>query len=164
MHGHVALTVAIALAGGMAIQLVARTIRVPAIILLLGAGLLMGPQGLGWVQPTELGDGLFVVVDFAVAIILFEGALNLKVQRLRREERVIRQLITTGAIVTLVGGALAAHLWLGWPWMQAILFGSLVVVTGPTVVGPLVRDLRLQPRLQRLLSIVPSGRRTAVKR
>jgi NhaP-type Na+/H+ or K+/H+ antiporter len=151
MSHDVPLTVALALAAGMAIQLIARPLRVPAIILLLATGVALGPEGLGWVEPDDLGPGLFVIVDFGVAIILFEGALNLKAKRLRREERVIRRLITWGVLVTLVGGAAAARYWLGWPWPLAFLFGSLVVVTGPTVVGPLVRDLRLHPRLQTVL-------------
>ena len=151
MSHYVPFAVALALFTGIAIQFLARSIRVPAIILLLASGVVFGPAGLGWIRPAELGDGLFMVVDFAVAIILFEGALNLKVARLRREERVIRRLVTWGALVTLAGGAVAARLWLGWPWTLALLFGSLVVVTGPTVVGPLVRDLRLHPRLQTVL-------------
>ncbi|HEX6209952.1 MAG TPA: cation:proton antiporter, partial [Methylomirabilota bacterium] len=151
MHGSVALTVALALAAGVLIQCVARTIRVPAIILLLAAGVVVGPTVLGWVRPAELGNGLFLLVDFGVAVILFEGALNLERGRLRREERAIRRLITWGALVTLAGAALAAWYWMGWPWPRAALFGSLVVVTGPTVVGPLVRDLRLRPRLQTVL-------------
>ena len=151
MSHDVPLTVALALAAGMAIQLIARAFRIPAIILLLATGVALGPEGLGWVLPRDLGQGLFVIVDFGVAIILFEGALNLKGQRLRREERVIRRLITWGALVTLIGGAAAARYWMDWPWTLALLFGSLVVVTGPTVVGPLVRDLRLQPRLQTIL-------------
>ena len=125
--------------------------RVPAIVLLLAAGAALGPEGLGWVRPAALGDGLFVLVDFAVAVILFEGALNLDLARLRREERVIRHLVTTGALVTLAGAALAARFWLSWSWELATLFGALVVVTGPTVVGPLVRNLRLRPRLQTVL-------------
>jgi NhaP-type Na+/H+ or K+/H+ antiporter len=151
MLHHVPLTVALALATGMAVQCAARLIRVPAIILLLGAGVALGPAGLGWVRPSDLGEGLFVLVDFAVAIILFEGALNLEIRRLRREERVILRLVSWGAFVTLVGGAGAARLWLGWPWTLSLLFGSLVVVTGPTVIGPLVRNLRLQPRVQTIL-------------
>lgn len=111
----------------------------------------LGPAGLGVVRPRELGEGLFVIVDFAVAVILFEGALNLDLKRLRRAERAIRQLVTVGALATLVGGALAARLWLAWSWTLAVLFGSLVVVTGPTVVGPLIRDLRLRPRLRTIL-------------
>ena len=146
-----ALVVAVALAAGVSVQCVAKLVRVPAIVLLLAAGALLGPDGAGWVRPATLGDGLFVLVDFAVAIILFEGALNLDLRRLRREERVIRQLVTTGAAITLVGGMLVARLWLAWPWALATLFGALVVVTGPTVVGPLVRNLRLRPRLQTVL-------------
>lgn len=145
------LTIALALAFGMAIQMLARSIRVPAIILLLLSGVLLGPVGVHWVKPEALGEALFVIVDFAVAIILFEGALNLRMERLRREERAIRRLVTWGAAVTLIGGSLAAFAWFGWPWTLSLLFGSLVVVTGPTVVGPLVRDLRLTPRLQTVL-------------
>lgn len=150
-HDTAALTVAIALAVGVVIQCTARTVRVPAIILLLAAGVALGPEGFDWVHPAGLGDGLFIVIDFAVAIILFEGALNLELGRLRREEKVIRRLITWGALVSLAGGAAAAQLWFGWDWRLALLFGSLVVVTGPTVIGPLVRDLRLHPRLQTVL-------------
>jgi NhaP-type Na+/H+ or K+/H+ antiporter len=146
-----ALVVAIALAGGILVQCLAQVIRVPAIILLLAAGVGLGPDGLDWVRPEALGEGLFLLVDFAVAVILFEGALNLDITRLRREERVIRRLITGGALITLLGGTLAARLWLTWDWPVAALFGALVVVTGPTVVGPLVRNLRLQPRLQTVL-------------
>ena len=146
-----ALVVAVALAAGVAVQCVARLVRIPAIVLLLGVGAALGPTGLGWVRPAALGDGLFILVDFAVAIILFEGALNLDLARLRREERVIRLLVTIGALITFVGGTFAARLWLAWPWALATLFGALVVVTGPTVVGPLVRNLRLRPRLQTVL-------------
>ena len=146
-----ALVVAIALASGILIQCLAQAVRVPAIVLLLAAGVGLGPDGLGWVRPGELGEGLFLLVDFAVAVILFEGALNLDITRLRREEQVIRRLVTSGALVTLLGGTLAARLWLAWDWPVAVLFGALVVVTGPTVVGPLVRNLRLRPRLQTVL-------------
>ena len=150
-HASTALIVAVALAAGVSVQCVAKLARIPAIVLLLAAGAALGPEGLGWVRPEALGESLFVLVDFAVAIILFEGALNLDVARLRREERVIRLLVTTGALITLLGGTFAARLWLLWPWPLAILFGALVVVTGPTVVGPLVRNLRLRPRLQTVL-------------
>ena len=146
-----ALVVAVALVAGVSVQMVAKLVRIPAIVLLLGAGAALGPTGLGWVRPAALGDGLFILIDFAVAVILFEGALNLDLKRLRREERVIRLLVTVGALITFVGGTFAARLWLAWPWPLAILFGALVVVTGPTVVGPLVRNLRLRPRLQTVL-------------
>ena len=145
------LTFALALLAGMFAQALARHLKLPGIVLLLIAGVSLGPDGLGWIQPRELGDGLFAIVDFAVAIILFEGGLNLELSRLRREGTPIRRLITIGAVITLVGGAVAVHAWIGWGLMESLLFGALVVVTGPTVVGPLVSELRLKPRVSTVL-------------
>lgn len=146
VHLHPATTLALALAAGIVAQAVARHLRVPGIVLLLGAGIGLGPDGLAWIEPRGLGDGLFAIVDLAVAIILFEGGLNLELSRLRRSQAAIRRLITWGGLVTLGGGAVAARAWLGWDWGTAFLFGSLVVVTGPTVIGPLISGLRLRAR------------------
>jgi NhaP-type Na+/H+ or K+/H+ antiporter len=148
---HPTLTLPLALAVGVLAQSVARHLRLPGIVLLLAAGIGLGPDGLGWVNPSDLGTGLFALVDLAVAVILFEGGLNLEISRLRREQAAIRRLVTWGAAITLLGGALAARGLLGWSWELAVLFGSLVVVTGPTVVGPLVSELRLRPRVATVL-------------
>jgi NhaP-type Na+/H+ or K+/H+ antiporter len=144
-------TFALALLAGMFAQTLARHLRLPGIVLLLIAGYSLGPDGLAWIQPRQLGDGLYAIVDFAVAIILFEGGLNLELSRLRRQGAAIRRLITFGALITLVGGAFAVHSWMGWGLMESLLFGGLVVVTGPTVVGPLVSELRLKPRVSTVL-------------
>ena len=141
----------LALTAGVLAQSMARHLRLPGIVLLLAAGIGLGPDGLDWVDPRELGNGLFVIVDLAVAIILFEGGLNLQFNRLRREQAAIRRLVTWGALLTLMGGALAARWGLGWDWGIAFLFGSLVVVTGPTVIGPLITELRLKPRVATVL-------------
>ncbi|UCE86284.1 MAG: sodium:proton antiporter [Deltaproteobacteria bacterium] len=148
---HPALTVVLALAAGVFAQSLARHVRVPGIVLLLVAGAALGPDGIGWVQPGGLGDGMFAIVDLAVAVILFEGGLNLEISRLRRTQAPIRRLVTFGALVTLLGGTLAVRALLEWDWARAILFGSLVVVTGPTVVGPLISDLRLRPKVATVL-------------
>ena len=87
------LTFALALLAGMFAQALARHLRIPGIVLLLIVGVSLGPDGLGWIQPRQLGDGLFAIVDFAVAIILFEGGMNLELSRLRREGAAIRRLI-----------------------------------------------------------------------
>ena len=150
MH-NAGLTLAIALAAGVLAQSVSRQVRLPGIVLLLLTGAVLGPEGMSWIDPSDLGGGLFAVVDFGVAIVLFEGGLNLEWSRLRRQEAAIRRLITTGALATLIGGTLLASVVLGWRWDVALLFGSLVVVTGPTVVVPLLRDMRLQPRLRTIL-------------
>ncbi len=148
---HPGLTVGLALAVGMAAQSAARHLRIPGIVLLLIAGAALGPDGLGWVEPRALGEGLFLVVELAVAIILFEGGLNLEIRRLRREQTSIQRLVSVGAAITLVGGAVAARLVFGWSWSVSLLFGSLVVVTGPTVIGPLVHELRLKTRVATVL-------------
>ncbi len=150
-HVHPGLILALALAAGVIAQSFARHLRVPGIVLLLLLGALLGPDGLSWVKPRALGGGLFTVVDFAVAVILFEGGLNLQISRLRREQASIRRLVGVGALITLAGATLSVRLLLDWPWMQSALFGSLVVVTGPTVVTPLLRELRLRPRVATVL-------------
>lgn len=148
---HVGLTIAIALAAGVLAQSVAKHLRLPGIVLLLALGFILGHDGLGWVNPQDLGNGLFGIVDFAVAIILFEGGLNLEINRLRHQEQSIRRLITIVAVLTLFGAALAVYLLLQWSWSLSLLFGSLVVVTGPTVVAPLIRDMRLRQNLKIIL-------------
>ena len=105
---HPALALALALAIGVLAQSMARHLRLPGIVLLLLAGWTLGPDGLGWVRPRDFGDGLFVIVDLAVAVILFEGGLNLQISRLRREQASIRRLVTWGALITLAGGGLAS--------------------------------------------------------
>lgn len=146
-----ALTVALALAAGMLAQAFARHLRIPGIVLLLGMGVLLGPDGLGVVRPATLGPSLHTLVGFAVAVILFEGGMNLSISRMRREARSIRQLVTLGALVTAVGGALAARLILHWTWVLSILFGTLVMVTGPTVINPLLRRIKVQERVATVL-------------
>ncbi len=138
-----AVHLSIALAVGMVAQSLARHLRIPGIVLLLGAGVLLGPDVSGVIRPAILGDTLQMLVGFAVAVILFEGGLNLRLARLRREARSIRQLVTIGAAVTGAGGAVAARLCLGWSWQLAILFGALVIVTGPTVIGPILKRVKL---------------------
>lgn len=146
-----ALTIALAAATGMIAQLVARHVRIPGIVLLLATGLLLGPDGLGAVRPGVLGASLHSLVGFAVAVILFEGGMNLRIDRLRKEARSIRQLVTLGALVTAVGAALAAWLILPWSWEISILFGTLVMVTGPTVITPLLRRIKVKERVATVL-------------
>ena len=146
-----AFTIGIALAAGVLAQGLARHLRVPGIVLLLGTGVLLGPDGIGLVQPDVLGGGLEAIIGFAVAIILFEGGLNLEISRLRAQGKVVRRLLTGGAAITMLGGTLAARWLLGWDWRLAILFGALVIVTGPTVVTPLLRRVRVTRAVQTVL-------------
>ncbi len=135
---------ALALALGMIAQSLAHHLRVPGIVLLLAAGVAFGPDGAGMIHPAELGSALNILIGFAVAVILFEGGMNLKGRQLKRARRSIRQLITIGGLVTVTGGAVAVHYILGWPWKNAVLFGTLVMVTGPTVINPLLKRLKVK--------------------
>lgn len=144
-------TVAVALAAGMVCQSVAHHLRMPGIVLLLLAGVLLGPQVAGIVQPESLGPYLQMIVAASVAVILFEGGLNLELKRLRGEALAIRKLITIGALVTGVCATLAALYIIGWDLRMAVPFGALVVVTGPTVVTPLLRRIRVNHKLHTVL-------------
>jgi NhaP-type Na+/H+ or K+/H+ antiporter/Trk K+ transport system NAD-binding subunit len=148
---HAPLTLALAMLAGVVAQAAARHLRVPGIVLLLGLGVALGPDGGDWIRPHVLGEALPGFVGFAVAIILFEGALNVRIAALRRGARSIRRLVTLGAVVTGALATLAAGLLMPWDWRLAALFGTLVMVTGPTVVNPLVRRLRLVPHLSDIL-------------
>lgn len=152
IHGPgAAFVFALALGAGVAGQLVAHHLRLPAIIPLLALGVSLGPDGLGWIDPRALGAGLFGIVELGVGVILFAGGMNLDLRRLRREASAIRMLVTVGAAVTALGGALAARWAMEWPWELCILFGTLVIVTGPTVIGPLLRNVRVAPRVATVL-------------
>lgn len=146
-----AFTFAIALAAGMVATIVAHHLRVPGIVIFLLAGVVLGPDVLDVVRPHTLGAGLELLVGLAVAVILFEGGLSLNIDRLRREAKTIRRLVTLGAVVTAIGGTLLARLFMGWSWTLAVLFGTLVIVTGPTVITPLLRRIRVEKNLQTIL-------------
>ena len=142
MHDHV--TTALVAIGvvGLGAQWLAWRLRLPAILLLLLAGIALGPVS-GWLEPDRLfGDLLFPVVSLAVAVILFEGGLTLHVDEVRGLAAPVRQLLTVGVAVTWAGSAVAAHYLLGIGWELAVLFGAVTVVTGPTVIGPLLRTVR----------------------
>jgi len=138
------MTIALALALGMIAQALAHHLRMPGIILLLAVGVGFGPDGIGLIHPESLGPSLNILTGFAVAVILFEGGINLKFRRLRHAQHSIRRLILLGGFVTVAGAAATAHLVMHWPWKSSILFGTLVMVTGPTVINPLLKRLNVK--------------------
>ncbi|MEH2281610.1 MAG: cation:proton antiporter [Nostoc sp.] len=147
----ITLQMAIAVFAGISAQVLAAYLRVPSIVLLLLLGILFGSDGIGLLHPHVLGTGLEVIVALATAIILFEGGLNLDLRELGRVSVSLQLLVTQGTLITLLGGSMAAH-WLGeFPWNIAFLYASIVVVTGPTVVGPLLKQINVDRQVATLL-------------
>jgi len=127
---------------GVAAQWLAWRLRLPSILLLLLLGFVAGPFT-GFLDPEELfGDLLLPVVSMCVALILFEGGLSLRVADLPAVGGIVRNLISLGVLITWSVGALAAYWIFDLPVELAILLGAILVVTGPTVVGPLLRHIR----------------------
>ena len=133
---------------GVGAQWLAWRLRVPSILILLATGVLVGPlaRGLGWSHSLDtqrvFGDLLLPLVSICVALILFEGGLTLRFRDLPGVGGVIRNLVTVGALATWGVAAVAARVFLGFPWELALLLGALLTVTGPTVIQPLIRHIR----------------------
>jgi NhaP-type Na+/H+ or K+/H+ antiporter len=136
-------------AGALA-QLIARISGLPAVVLLLAMGLLVGKAGFHLVQPDSLGSGLEPLVGLLVSLVLFDGGLNLRLAG-QQLQRTVIQLVLVRLVLGLVGGALLAHAVAGLSWPLAWVFGAIVLATGPTVITPLVRQMRLQIGLSQVL-------------
>ncbi|MCH7475818.1 MAG: cation:proton antiporter, partial [Gemmatimonadetes bacterium] len=132
---------------GISAQWLAWRLRIPSILLLLLAGFIAGPVT-GWLDPDALfGELLFPTVSLAVAIILFEGGLNLDIRRLRAIGPVVRNLLVIGSPITWLVSAALAYILLDFPIPLAALLGAILVVTGPTVVIPLLRQVHASRRM-----------------
>lgn len=151
-HSYASLTtVIIAMFAGVSLSVIARHMRIPAIAPLLIGGVVLGPQILGLVNPAVLGDGLRVIISLSVAIILFEGGLTLDMAGFKKSSSVITRLLTLGVLITWFGTALAVWMIFQLPFSIAILAGSLVIVTGPTVISPLLQRVKVKEHLHQIL-------------
>jgi NhaP-type Na+/H+ or K+/H+ antiporter len=144
-HG-VATAVLCIVGGGIAAQIIAARLRIPAIVLLLALGFLVGPM-LGLLHPSrDFGPNLRPLIGLAVAIVVFEGGLALDFRELRASGEGVLRLTAFALPINFVLGTLAAHLIGGMMWGPAAVFGAILVVTGPTVILPLLRHARLERR------------------
>jgi NhaP-type Na+/H+ or K+/H+ antiporter len=136
---------------GIACQWLAWWAKLPAILFLLLCGIIIGPVT-GLLNPDQLfGELLFPAVSLSVAVILFEGSLTLKFEEIKGLGFVVRSLISTGALITWIITATAAHYLLELPIELAGLFGAMVVVTGPTVIIPMLRSVRPNAKIANIL-------------
>lgn len=146
MEQGVATAVLCIVGGGVAAQVLAARLRIPAIVLLLGLGFLVGPL-LGFLHPSQsFGPNLKPLIGLAVAIVVFEGGLALDFRELRAAGQGVLRLTAIALPINFVLGTLAAHLIGGMLWGPAAVFGAILVVTGPTVILPLLRHARLERR------------------
>ncbi len=138
---------------GIAGQTIAGRLRVPSVVFYLIGGLLLGEVGLGVVSLETFGGegGLTTVVGFAVAVIVFDGAFALRLDRIREAKTTSLRLVTFGAVVTLVGTAVTVHYLTGTEWTLSFVIGSLLVATGPTVVTPIVNSVTLREHVSSAL-------------
>ena len=151
---------------GILAQWVAWRLKIPAILPLILIGLLVGPvaaeflseDGSKWIEPIWdnekglfPGESLFYFVSLAISIILFEGGLTLKLSEIKNVGPVITKLITVGSLVTFFGAAVAAHFIFGLSWEISFLFSGLIIVTGPTVITPILRNIPLKKDVSAVL-------------
>jgi NhaP-type Na+/H+ or K+/H+ antiporter len=132
---------------GVVAQLLSDRFQVPSVVFLLASGVILGPEVLGIVGPASFGDALSAIVGLSVAIIVFEGAFHLRIDRLREAPAATFRLVTLGAVIALVGTALAVHFVLGAGWRLAFLVGALLVATGPTVIAPILEVVPVRNRV-----------------
>lgn len=151
---------------GILAQWVAWKLKIPAILPLILIGLLVGPiaaeylskDGSKWIEPIWNGreglfpgESLFYFVSLAISVILFEGGLTLRVKEIKNVGPVITKLISIGSIVTFFGAAIAAHYIFYLRWEMAFLFSALIIVTGPTVITPILRNIPLKQDVSAVL-------------
>lgn len=136
---------------GVGSQLLAWRLRMPAIVLMLVAGLLAGPV-FGLLDPArDIGPLMGPMISIAVAIILFEGGLTLNLHQLRDAATGVRRLVFIGAPLGWLTSTLVLHYVAGLSWESSAVFGGIMIVTGPTVIAPLLRSARLSRRPAALL-------------
>lgn len=145
-------TIALSVGVSALVSVACRRVGLPALIPLLLAGLGLGTSGLGVVDGASMGRSLTGFITVAIGLLIFEGALHLSRDELRRAPRAVWGLLTVGAALTWGGAAAAAHLLLGMSGPLSILLGATLIVTGPTVVQPILRLVRVTPPLHTVLA------------
>jgi NhaP-type Na+/H+ or K+/H+ antiporter/K+/H+ antiporter YhaU regulatory subunit KhtT len=133
---------------GVLSQVLADRLQVPSVVFLIAAGLVLGP-GIGVLKPDQLfgSEPIATIVGVSVAIIVFEGAFNLRVSKLQEAPSETVRLITVGAVIAFLGTATTVHFVLGAGWPLSLLIGALLVATGPTVVTPILDVVPVRDRV-----------------
>ncbi|WP_411964643.1 cation:proton antiporter [Haloferax sp. YSMS24] len=132
---------------GVVSQVLSDRFRIPSVVFLIAAGILLGPEVLGVITPDSFGNALQAIVGLSVAIIVFEGAFHLRIDKLREAPAATFRLVTLGAVIAFIGTGLVVHYALGAPWAVSFLVGALLVATGPTVIAPILEVVPVRDRV-----------------
>jgi len=136
---------------GIFSHILGRMLKVPSIVFLLFAGVILGPEVTGIIQASSFGDGIELLVSFSVAIIVFDGGLDIDIRQIRKIQKSILSLVTTGVLITALLASTAAYYILDLPFNIALLFGALVSATGPSVITPIIRQIRVNNKVSSIL-------------
>ncbi len=151
MEREILFPLASVIAVGIFAQWLAWLLRLPSVIFLLLAGLVLGPIT-GFLKPDELlGDFLAPVVSASIAVILFEGSLSLRLEEIKHKASVVINLVSFGALVTWALSSVLARYLIGLSWPLALLLGAILIVSGPTVITPIVHHVRPKKPLGAIL-------------
>ncbi len=134
-------------------QCLGKLFNMPVLIFLLAEGIIAGPEVLKIFDPAVLGDGLMAIVSLCVAIIVFDGGLHIDVRAIRSIQKGVLRLVTLGVLITFVLATSISYAIVGIPLGVAAAFGALVTATGPTVITPVVRQIRVNHRVSKLLEL-----------
>lgn len=149
--GNLIAVVAAIIGIGVIAQILSDRFQVPSVVFLITAGIILGPEVLGVVGPDSFGSALSAIVGLSVAIIVFEGAFHLRIQKLREAPTATLKLVTIGAGIALIGTAITVRFLLSTSWNVAFLVGALLVATGPTVVTPILEVVPVRDRVEAAL-------------
>jgi len=142
----------IAVLVAVACQMASAKMKFPPIFLWLVAGMALGPFGIHILHAEQVGPALHTLIELGLAVILFEGGLNLNLKSLKEHSWVVGRLLIFGPLLTIIIGGAMAQILTGISWPLALLFGSLIAVGGPTVITPIIRQVRLDRQVAHILA------------
>ncbi|MEO0453511.1 MAG: cation:proton antiporter [Verrucomicrobiota bacterium] len=145
------ITLCLAVGSGFLLTTISRKLELPTIVLLLIGGFVLGPECIGLIEPDSLGDFFTVIVSLAIGVILYEGGLTLNLREFNNSSTMIQRLLTIGVILTWLGSSTLIWVIFDLNISYSLLAGSLVIVTGPTVIVPLLKRIQATPKVSSIL-------------
>ncbi|MCL7415428.1 MAG: cation:proton antiporter [ANME-2 cluster archaeon] len=144
-------TLAVVLLIGISAQVLSRIFKIPSIVFLLFFGIILGPEFLNVIDTSNFQKELEAIVALSIAIIVFDGGMQINIRQIKKLQKSIVHLITIGVLITFIGSSLVAYFLLDIDPGMAMLYGALVSATGPTVITPLVKQIHVTRKISKIL-------------